>query len=213
MEPSPSLLKPGKKLEIYVPSIDSYYQLLISFSGKKTFTVKEIKDQQKIKGPIRLRLPEGQTYPLFISDKRHVYSGITKIIERREEGGLISYVIERPQEYNVRERRQYIRVSYMNKLKYMADNQQEPIFSKTAQSVDISGGGMRLIVDDYYPPGTLLHVKLRFDSNEFTVSGKVTWSLQKKKSYWLGLNFQDIARTEQDYIINYVFSKMRRHTR
>ncbi|MFY9115419.1 MAG: PilZ domain-containing protein [Dethiobacteria bacterium] len=203
------LLKTGNKLEIYIPSIDAYYQLDIDFVSEKTLTVREIHTQQKIRGSIRLRLPERQTYPLFIWDNEKVYCGNTKILERREEGGLISYIIEKPTEYSVRERRQYVRVSYLHKLKYRLENQTDKSAYKEAQSIDLSGGGMRIIVSEHYLPGTIITIKLPLNNNTVSVKCKVVWVMKKKSAFWIGLDFVDLGMLDQDYIVQHVFKKMR----
>lgn len=209
----PSLLKPGKTAEVYIPSIDAYYQLDIDFVGENTITVREKKLQQKIRGPVRLKLPEGQAYPLFVWDDDNVYTANTKIIERREEGGLITYVIEKPGEFSVRERRQYIRVSYLQKVYYRVVKKAGRSPENMARSIDLSAGGMRLVVPEHYPPGTELDIKLLIEKNNISARGRVVWTIQKKSSFWLGIDFTGLTINEQDYIIGYVFKKLREQMR
>jgi len=87
---------------------------------------------------------------------------------------------------------------------------------KKGTAVDISGGGMKLKVGEPVPEGASLLLKFSLPSKketkEISVVGKVIrlWTIEtgSKATYHAALEFTDISRTQQDYIINYIFSRM-----
>lgn len=87
---------------------------------------------------------------------------------------------------------------------------------KKALSVDLSGGGVRLAVDELLPEGTVLNLKfslpLKKGLKEIATAGKVVrrWAYETDGvvTYQVAVEFQGITRTQQDYIVNFIFSRM-----
>ena len=87
---------------------------------------------------------------------------------------------------------------------------------KKALSIDLSGGGMRLAMDELVAEGTVLNLKfslpLKKGLKEIATAGKVVrrWAFETEGAitYQVAIEFEGISRTQQDYIVNFIFHRM-----
>jgi c-di-GMP-binding flagellar brake protein YcgR len=89
---------------------------------------------------------------------------------------------------------------------------------KKAYTVDISGGGMLLAVDEPLPPGRevllMFNLPLQQGARKMELRGRVLRLMEKEKSkYHAALEFVDITTAQQDLIMRYIFQCMARQAR
>jgi len=110
------------------------------------------------------------------------------------------------------ERRKYVRLDTRLKITYnILEKEGGPQQSETR---DISGGGIRLFLDDPIAEKTLLQITIQLpeDPTPIRCVGKVVWvesfsvlqGEKKEDQYEAGVIFTDIEQKDRDRIIKYV---------
>lgn len=138
------------------------------------------------------------------------------------EDNISLYCLSEPKEFKRVQRRRNVRTATTLDVYYSLDNQDtKPVFKKTT-ALDISGGGLRISTSEPVEVGTILYVCFYLPGvkapAEISTKCKVVRcepveTKGKKRIYHLGLDFQDISRTEQDNIVKYVFNLMIKQNR
>ncbi len=184
-----SLLKKDHPVDIYVPSLQTYYQVKLTKVENDLLVIKKIKRIHE-----RLPLNIGKIYLIYFGLDENVYCGKTKLIKIIEEPGEdISYILEKPEQLTSHERRRGSRVSYKDKVYYRLDDSPERDFNKEAQGIDLSRGGMCLTVSEYYKPKTILVIKLRIEDIELCVRAQIKWIKEEgPDKYLMGISFQEL---------------------
>jgi len=109
------------------------------------------------------------------------------------------------------ERRRFLRVDDVTEISY-SPIEEEPL--REAKTLDLGGGGIRLISKEEIPPGTTL--SLRFDlpsdpPSSISCSGRVAWieevTEEGETKYQQGITFIDIDEASRQKIIRYTFTK------
>lgn len=89
----------------------------------------------------------------------------------------------------------------------------EPFFIK-GSSIDLSGGGIRLLLNKRYKEDTVLLIKFtipfQYCPETVQMKGRVVRSCIDENTglFQAAIEFQDISRKHQDFIVRYVFMKM-----
>jgi len=135
-------------------------------------------------------------------------------------------ILQIPTVYKVVQRRQYYRVV---KLDYLTVVNFEKLASrdeyksnavkklrnpknllKKVVLLDLSGGGMRIKVEEHIKYGDILHFFLNTLKGELEIYGEVVRVEQdEQKSYICGIYFLDLTNNEREKIIQYTFEIMR----
>ena len=111
------------------------------------------------------------------------------------------------------QRRQFYRLKIVLpvELKLLEDKEDSPILK--GYSVDISGNGLRLIIDQRLDINTIIKCNIKLNSNESVyVKGKVVRVTLDDKfpyKYDIGISFEDIPNSTQDRIVKFIFEKQR----
>lgn len=92
---------------------------------------------------------------------------------------------------------------------------------KKGYTVDLSGGGMRLAVNEPVLPGRVLLLKftlpLRRGAKDLELTGRVIRLFETEqegaKTYQVALEFADLTRYQQDLIVQYIFQRMAEQAR
>jgi c-di-GMP-binding flagellar brake protein YcgR len=111
--------------------------------------------------------------------------------------------------------REFVRIPIMMDAYYaeVPGDGEEPVFVKCA-SLDLSGGGMKLLLQKDYPAGAKLIIKFNIPSKngveEMEVTGSVirNWPAENSNSYQVAIQFLKISRRQQDAIVRFVLAKM-----
>lgn len=108
-------------------------------------------------------------------------------------------------------RRRYVRVAVATTITYTRDGEGE---TKTGNSSDLGGGGIRVATDEDLPLGAvlLLRFKVPGSSRETTARGRIVLSFYnaEDKQFFHGVAFTQIDPKDQDEIVRYVAAEVQR---
>ncbi|MCI1943689.1 flagellar brake protein [Clostridium luticellarii] len=154
---------------------------------------------------------------------KNIYRFNTVVIGRKIEKILI-IMIKKPEEVEVVQRRNFVRVPLVlnvlcavvpvNKDPHNLDEQVE-VFN--AHSLDLSGGGMKISVDDKLKckvsAGDIIMVTIPMEDDSLAVKGKVVRISRNndKSKIIFGLNFVDLDKINRERIVKLLFQVMRKH--
>ncbi|AEG15332.1 type IV pilus assembly PilZ [Desulfofundulus kuznetsovii DSM 6115] len=117
------------------------------------------------------------------------------------------------------QQRQHVRLKTLLEVHYAhpPEKNRRPRYKK-AFTVDISGGGMLLAMDEPVLPGRELLVEfnlpLRTGARKMELRGRVVRLQEREKSkYHVALEFVDITTAQQDLIMRYIFQCMAEQAR
>lgn len=109
------------------------------------------------------------------------------------------------------ERRGFLRVDDVTEISY-SPIEEEPL--REAKTLDLGGGGIRLISKEEIPPGTTLSLRFDLPSDppaSISCKGKVAWSEEVTEEgetkYQQGITFIDVDEANRQKIIRYTFTK------
>lgn len=175
------------------------YELLISIPTKGT-------------NPLVLKKDDHLILSFISEGSRYEFSA--KVIGWRYDN-IPMYVITLPGEYKRVQLRQFVRISTLLDVlcAEMPESGKHPVFAKCS-SLDISGGGIRLLHKKNFEVDTKLLLKimipLKKEPEYLEISGTVvrTWPDENLKLYKVAVKFTGISRSQQDLIVRYTFMKM-----
>lgn len=167
-----------------------------------------------IKGIRVLLLHRGEPVKVTFVAEMERYEFVTRVRGRRQDN-IPLFVLDKPQVYVRVQLREFVRVNVMLDIFYafVTAADEEPVYIRT-HSLDLSGGGVRFLVNNILPAGTLLKINftLPFDSEteKFALNGIVvrSWSEGYDKLCQAAARFVNISRKQVDLISRYLFSKM-----
>ncbi|MGB9804285.1 flagellar brake protein [Desulfofundulus sp.] len=117
------------------------------------------------------------------------------------------------------QQRQHVRLKTLLEVNYAhpPEKNRRPKF-KSACTVDISGGGMLLAMDEPVQPGKELLLEftlpLRAGARKIQLRGRVVRLLEKENSkYRVAVEFTEITTAQQDLIMRYIFQCMAEQAR
>ena len=80
--------------------------------------------------------------------------------------------------------------------------------------MDISGGGVRILLDRNIEKGSLLECKLKINDEDLLLKGEVVRSQLIQQypitKYEIGISFVDITEYQRDQIIGFIFEEQRK---
>ncbi|MEN6350190.1 MAG: flagellar brake domain-containing protein [Syntrophomonas sp.] len=80
-----------------------------------------------------------------------------------------------------------------------------------ANTADISGGGVLILLTHPVDKDTLLDLEVKLPGEPLKTKGLVTRCIEQNKFYQIGISFQDLEPKEQESVVAYVFQKQREH--
>ncbi|MBC7104429.1 MAG: PilZ domain-containing protein [Firmicutes bacterium] len=166
-----------------------------------------------------LVLSPGEEVQVRFVRESGVYLFVTRVLGRRDESVPL-YLIAYPAEVQRIQQRRFVRLPILLEVLYAPASDkpgEQPVWAR-GRTADLSGGGMRLRVSEPLPAGTPLLLKfyLPWEKRpvEMTLRGRVVRSEVTEgreageRLYFLGIEFVDIRRRDQDEIIRFIFRKM-----
>ncbi|MFZ5644577.1 MAG: flagellar brake protein [Bacillota bacterium] len=197
--------------------------ILVAKKGKKEWYSSVVLDVEDTEVLIAFPMLNGE--PLYIEGNealeitfsnegaRYLFeSGFTRRIGE-------ALVIERPRLLEKTELRRYPRVAvnidlYYNEISCRSDSGPE---HKKGRILDISGNGIRFSVGQLYTPSTYMSVGFNVPLKERIVPIKVECRVVRiivnddtePVEYQLGAEFSRIDKEDQDYIVSYVYNKIK----
>ncbi|MBC8062248.1 MAG: flagellar brake domain-containing protein [Clostridiaceae bacterium] len=170
-------------------------------------------------------LRSGDLAEVMYYQELSIFQFDSRVIGRKVDG-IPLIILEIPNTYKVVQRRQYYRVVKLDYLtvinfeklpegegyKSKIPKKQMDI-SKVSQKVvllDLSGGGMRIKVEQPIQYGDILHFILNTLKGDIEIYGKVVRVERDEKNFYVcGINFLDLTNLEREKIIQYTFEIMR----
>ena len=191
----------------------------------------EIQDAVRIKitmptsGTALVPLTPGKLYDCVFYTSQGLRQGLFQVVTRFKEGNLPVIVMEMKSSLRKVQRREFFRMECTLPLKYRIASPDETIPKellidqewKNGVVLDLSGGGMRFVVEENIKKDELVQFKLvlavKEQYRELYIYGDVIHSKTKENNIRLHecrTRFNKISESDQDYIVAYIFEKERK---
>ena len=125
-------------------------------------------------------------------------------------------LLEMVDSFSYVQKREYFRVDAELAVSFWRVDEENPAAKSLQTAVNISGGGIRLPVEEHLPMGTRIGLEIVVDSPQATVVdcvGEVVNIHKIGNSYCCGLKFIDIEEEGQDAIVAYCLAEQRKQLR
>ncbi|MEW6423406.1 MAG: flagellar brake domain-containing protein [Bacillota bacterium] len=207
-----------------LPELKIRQKIMVTRKGEKQWffsTIQDIRD-----GELYIEIPHQGESALVLYrgeevDVRFSAEGASYVFSSRVIGKTLDSIplfrLTPPENVQRIQQRNFVRLPVALEVFYALppEKNRRPRYKK-AISNDLSGGGMRLTVNELLAEGTLLNLKfslpLKKGVKEISAAGKVVrrWAFETEGvvTYQVAVEFQGIGRTQQDYIVNFIFSRM-----
>lgn len=155
-------------------------------------------------------LHHGETINIFfvttINNEKKVYNFKGSVVKKAREATLVEHVVKKISEVNEIQRREAFRLPITKNAILYVDDEELEVISK-----NISATGIRFVVNKKLYINALVKIKLSFD-DEFSIitEGRIIESKLQKDSqyrYDTRVMFVGLEKSEQNKLINYIFSK------
>lgn len=172
----------------------------------------------RLRGDV-LVLSPGDNVKVRFSDESASFVFPARYVGRTAEE-IPLYRLARTGEIQRVQQRRHVRLKTVLEVRYAhpVEKKRRPGYKK-ACTVDISGGGMRLAVDEPVLPGKELLLEftlpLRAGARKMELRGRVVRLFERENSgsYHVALEFTGISRAQQDLIVRYIFQRMAEQAR
>lgn len=153
-----------------------------------------------------LTLEEGEDIEIGYIKRGSYYMLKSEIIGRAMEDSKPYYKIMWPTETKKIERRDFVRISLLDYTFYNMNGSW-----KKAMVLDISGGGMKLIIKEKVKLGDKINVGLALGNESFQLKGNIVRVISNEaKESVCGIKFTNIDERTQDRIIAKIFIELRK---
>lgn len=173
--------------------------------------------------PLILRRGDEIEVKLFTAKERYIF--VSTVIARKQDQ-IPLYVLTLPEKAQRLQARDYVRVKVMLDVYYQVITEEEKnsnlLLNPTQKgmTVDLSGGGMLLALDDKLAENDLLYLEftvlLKNKKRFFQTFGRVIRydpaGGQRTKNL-VGVKFEDIDERDRDDLIQFLFERMRAQSR
>lgn len=184
-------------------------------------------DEECINISIATPIFKGINYPLATGDliecnyndgKGNIFKFKAKVKGRMFDK-IPMIILQRESDLKKIQRRDYVRIPFTNKIKYSAiDEYNEDMLRdiencdyKTGQSLDLSGGGIRIKIDESLNLDQLIILNTIIGDEEVIALGKIVRDeKQNKNEHIYGVKFKYIDDKVRENIIKFIFQNMRK---
>lgn len=209
--------------KLFFPDQEIFIEVKGQFSGWYPTIILEIYDDK-----IMIAAPtyQGAAIPFVVDQLLNCYFnnelGIYEFKSRVDSRGHKPrpyYIIEMPENLKRVQRRDFVRIRIREKIKYrqaLAGEKNLYIEQKTAMAtaINISGGGLLFWCQEPVALKQLLWLEVPFINIDQDILGLCVRSVQKnKRLYEIAVAFKDLARPEQEKIIQWIFEYQRKQRR
>jgi c-di-GMP-binding flagellar brake protein YcgR len=168
----------------------------------------------------------GSELEFFISSPSEVIKYRSRVIGKKIENHIQLVVLNLPQVIGRIQRREYFRMPVLleaaytllaqntaytriNDLKQMYSNKMAK-----AITIDLSGGGVRIVIKESIPSGSMLLLSINIPE-EINIICKVIRADRDEtdKNYKVALRFENIEERNRDKIISFIFKKLREQSK
>lgn len=166
------------------------------------------------RGPNPMVLNSGDSVKISFVSEMSRLEFETKVVGWRYDN-IPLYVLALPKEYKRIQLREFVRIPVVLETYYseIPEEGRQPVFIR-CNSLDMSGGGIRLLLNKDYPANTRLMLKftlpLKARPEEIEVLCRVvrSWPDQNTKLYQTAVQFVKISNRQQDSIVRFILMKM-----
>lgn len=194
-------------------------------------TIQDVKEEEfliavPVNDGIFLTLNEGDELQQIIYDgSGNVFGYKSKVLGRYVEEEKPYYRLSFPYSITKIQRRDYVRVDIVQIINYVNEKELEDDLKenskeakviikenyKDAMLLDLSGGGMRVKINDSINLNDTIVVSLKYEDEEIEIKGKVIRITKNEdRSFVCGVTFVDISNAIREKIIKTVFKIMRK---
>ncbi len=200
-------LQVNKRIDILVE--DGVHQ------GSYLSKVAEVnKDDFKVTAPFSkgeiVPLRMGQPVQLFCTGNSAAYTFLAKVIGRQNKPVAL-LTLEKTSEIKRIQRREFFRLKAKRKVDYrVIDDDKGDEGFKDTMTVDISAGGLKLIVGDSMPTAGMLELTIDIPGLENVIlKGEIVNTYDLPDGSAISVEFLDIKPNQQDAIITWLFDYQR----
>lgn len=156
---------------------------------------------------------------IYYGSNDQVYKFSSRVLGKKSLG-IPVILVEKPKLLERVQRRNYVRINYLNFIDYcfveknlnfnkVNDLGITRYHFKKGRIIDISGGGMRINVENKANIGDKLYVKIEFPPKEFYIGCKVV-RLDKNlgNTVNIGIEYEKIENKQREAIIRFIFKNM-----
>ena len=167
-------------------------------------------------------LRQGDIAEVLYYNNLNIFQFDSNVVGRKFDG-IPLIVLEIPKKYKLVQRRQFFRVTLdgliiLNYEKLKDKNNKriktlKPLNDKFKKAIllDLSGGGMRVKLEEPMVVGDILHLFLDIQKEEIEIYSKIVRIISSEfKSFAYGICFLDLTEKEREKIIKYSFDITRR---
>ncbi len=204
------LLKVGKKIRVSrIDTDEVWYDSTIQDVNEKNFFI-DIPYQDNL--PLVLQRGDQVRANLALENERLEF--ITTVVGFKLDN-IPLFILSLPKNYNRIQNRKFYRLPIMIEIFYaeLEEGSQQQEFHRS-YTLDISGGGVRILVSKAYAKGTCLVIKIPLPCgdivDEICVLGRVIRSgkIESSPASYAAIEFTDITRSQQDKIVKFIFNKL-----
>ncbi|MGB9885503.1 MAG: flagellar brake protein [Moorellales bacterium] len=210
------LLRVNQRIELRRENDDEVYFSLVQEVGEEHFAV-----QLPMRGGTEVPLHPGEQVEVRIPTERGRYVFNTSVLERYYDRVPLCR-LAKPREIFRIQKREYVRWRVSLEVRYEVaegppgDSAPVPALRRRAVSVDLSGGGIQLLVREALPVGTWLWLEFelpyRGATRRIQALGRVRRlaSLEDEgpRRFAVGISFEKIGEREREAIIAFIFQRM-----
>ncbi|MBL4932946.1 flagellar brake protein [Clostridium paridis] len=157
---------------------------------------------------------EGQKLSMLFNDENNIYKFETTVIKRTLVNQMPLYKLEIPENYEKVQRRDYVRIEFVQKLQYVRlsdKNEELDNEYKAALLLDISGGGLRMKSKEKNSINDKVLINISFENEIVGIIGRIVRiSKSEDKEFIYGIKFDENQRSSREKIVRIVFKLMRK---
>lgn len=209
----------------FEPGLEVRKKIMITRKGEKQWYLSVIQDIKD--GELFIELPRqreralvfhpGEEVEVRVTGENACYVFTTKVLGKTHDQ-IPLFRLAPPGSLQRIQQRKFVRFPVVLDVFYtqLPEEKKRRSRYQKGTSVDLSGGGIRLVVSEPVKEGTLLQLRfslpLKKGIKEIKTEGKVVRSWKSEKDgvarHEIAVEFTGIGRTQQDYIVNFIFSRM-----
>lgn len=203
-------LNVNQKLELKVdtgPYQGTYLSKVADITNNSLKVVTPYKEGSLV--PLRV----GLKLDVFFNGKYAAYKFQSQIMARQNENIAVLVLAFPPTKVSRIQRREYFRLELRKKLKYriLDDNFEPTTQLKETYTVDLSGGGLKMVISEEIPLASILDIYLPIiELGDIPIRAKVLKINQENDYQTVSLEFIDIDEKTRDIIISYLFDYQRK---
>ncbi|HHU33173.1 MAG: flagellar brake protein [Zhaonellaceae bacterium] len=205
----------NQKVEINVEDHDVSYKSSVQAVDENSFAIAIPYHKGE---PLILRSGDTIIVKLFTAKERFIFS--SKVIKRKQDQ-IPLYVLAYPEKVYRMQVREYVRVEVNLDVNYQVITEEQrkndEFFNPTtkALSIDLSGGGILLAIDEKLPEGQPLYLEftIKYKKGEKLIQtfGRVVRCrpAEGTKKNLAGIRFEGLDERVRDVLIEFLFERMR----